>query len=93
MKNEKSVPLTKEERDAQIKKEVKATAILFIICAVWHVGFGYLLTGTGLRIAGLPLWWLISVPGVFVVAVVGVVYLLRNVFVNFDLGGEEGENE
>lgn len=80
---------TEEEKNLQVRKEAKATLILFVICAVWHIVFAYGLSWTGIRVMGLPLWWLLAVPGVFVVAVIGVVYLLKNVFVNFDLGKEE----
>ena len=81
--------MTREDKDIQIRKEARATVVLFVICFVWHVGFGYLLSGSGITVAGLPLWWILSTPGVFVVAVVGVVYLLRKVFVNFSLDDEE----
>ena len=81
--------MTREEKDIQIRKEARATVILFVICFLWHVGFGYLLSGSGITVAGLPLWWILSTPGVFVVAVVGVVYLLKKVFVNFSLDDEE----
>ncbi len=80
---------TEEEKNAQIRKEARATMLLFVICAAWHILFAYGLSWTGIRVAGLPLWWILSVPGVFVVAVIGVVYLLTKVFVNFDLGEEE----
>lgn len=84
--------LSREEKDIQIRKEAKATIILFAICFVWNVAFAYGLSGSGIRLMGLPLWWLISTPGVFIIAVVGVIYLIRNVFVNFDLDdSEEGE--
>ena len=81
--------MTRKEKDNQIRKEARATVVLFVICFVWHVGFGYLLSGSGITVAGLPLWWILSTPGVFVVAVVGVVYLLKKVFVNFSLDDEE----
>jgi uncharacterized membrane protein YhdT len=81
--------MTREEKNIQIRKEARATVVLFVICFVWHVGFGYLLSGSGITVAGLPLWWILSTPGVFVVAVVGVVYLLKKVFVNFSLDDEE----
>ncbi|MBQ6314140.1 MAG: YhdT family protein [Mogibacterium sp.] len=84
----KNVKLTREQKDAQIRKEAKATFILFAICFVWNVVTAYGLSGTGIRIGGLPLWWLLSTPGMFVIAVVGVVYLLKKVFVNFDLNDE-----
>ena len=83
--------MTREEKDIQIRKEAKATIILFVICFLWHVGFGYLLSGSGITVFGLPLWWILSTPGVFVVAVVGVIYLLKKVFVNFSLEDEEEE--
>ena len=85
-------PLTREEKNRQIKKEATATFILFIICFVWHVGFGYGLSGKDLYLFGMPLWWVLSTPGVFVVAVAGVAILLKKVFVNFDLHTEEGDD-
>ena len=86
-------PVTKEEKNKQIKKEAFATVILFIICFIWHVGFGYGLSGVPIYIFNLPLWWIISTPGVFVVGVVGVIILLKKVYVNFDLNSEEDSND
>ena len=86
-------PVTKEEKNKQIKKEAFATVILFIICFIWHVGFGYVLSGVPIYIFNLPLWWIISTPGVFVVGVVGVIILLKKVFVNFDLNSEEDSSD
>lgn len=86
-------PVTKEEKNKQIKKEAFATVILFIICFICHVGFGYGLSGVPIYIFNLPLWWIISTPGVFVVGVVGVIILLKKVFVNFDLNSEEDSND
>ena len=82
-------PMTREEKNRQIKKEAKATCILFLICFAWHVGFGYGLSGCGITCMNLPLWWILSTPGVFVIAVVGVIILLKKVFVNFDLEEEK----
>lgn len=81
--------MNREQKDKQIRREAKATLILFVICFVWNVGFAYGLSGTGVRLFGLPLWWLISTPGMFVIAVIGVVFLLKIVFVNFDLEDDE----
>ena len=85
----KKVKMTREQKDKQIRKEALATLILFFICFVWNVGFAYGLSGTGARLFGLPVWWLISTPGMFIIAVIGVVYLLKKVFVNFDLEDTE----
>ena len=81
--------MSREQKDAQVRREARATLILFAICFLWNVLIAYALSGSGIRIGGLPLWWLVSVPGMFVVAVVGVVYLLKKVFVNFNLEDEE----
>ena len=81
--------MTREQKDKQIRKEAFATLILFLICFIWNVGFAYGLSGSGARMFGLPVWWLISTPGMFVVAVIGVVFLLKKVFVNFDLEDDE----
>lgn len=85
--------MTQEEKNRQIRREAKATTALFALCFLWHVGFGYGLSGSAVRIFNLPLWWIVSTPGVFVVAVVGVVVLLKKVFVNFDLDSEEAGND
>ena len=84
--------MTKEEKNRQIKKEARATAVLFLICFFWHVGTGYLFTGSGIKVLGLPLWGVLSTPGVFVIAVIGVIFLLKKVFVNFSLDDEDEEN-
>ena len=83
--------MNREQKEKQIRREAKATLILFMICFLWNVGFAYGLSGTGVRLFGLPLWWLISTPGMFLIAVIGVFILLKKVFVNFDLeDNEEG---
>ena len=81
--------MTPEQKEKQIRKEERATLLLFLICFLWNVGFAYGLSGTGARLFGLPVWWLVSTPGMFVIAVIGVVILLKKVFVNFDLEDTE----
>lgn len=81
--------LTPEQKEKQIRREARATLLLFLICFLWNVGFAYGLSGTGARLFGLPVWWLVSTPGMFVIAVIGVVLLLKKVFVNFDLEDTE----
>lgn len=81
-------PMTEEQKNKQIKKEAFYTILLFIICFVWHIGFGYGLNGSGIYLMGLPLWWIVSTPGVFVVAIIGVTLLLNRVYVNFSLEAE-----
>lgn len=80
--------LNDNEIHEQLIKEIKATFILIAIVAVWHVGFAFLLDGIDVMILGMPLWFLVSTIGAFVISVVGVVILLKKVFVNFELGEE-----
>ena len=86
---ERSLKMTREEKERQIRKEAHATSVLFLICFLWHAGSGYLLSGSGIKVFGLPLWWVLSTPGVFVIAVIGVVILLKKVFVNFSLEDDD----
>ena len=83
--------LNREEKDRQIRKEARATLILFFICFLWNVGFAYGLSGTGIRILGLPLWWIISTPGMFLIAIIGVFFILKKVFVDFDFDDDQTE--
>lgn len=80
--------MTNEQKHKQILKEVKATFILIIIVAAWHIGFGFLLEDIDMLVLGMPLWFFVSTIGAFVVSVVGVIILLAKVFKDFDLGGE-----
>ena len=85
--------MKRQEKEKQIRKEAAATLILFAVCFVWNVGFAYGLSGTGIRVFGLPLWWLISTPGMFIIALAGVAVLLRTVFRDFDLDDEGGGSD
>lgn len=80
--------MTEQEKHQQILKEVKATLILFAIVAIWHIGFGFGLNGIDIIVLGMPLWFFVSTIGAFFIAVVGVMFLLKFVFVEFDLGTE-----
>ena len=83
--------MSDQEKHRQIMREIKATLILFLIVAVWHVGFGFGLNGIDIMVLGMPLWFFVSTIGAFVIAVVGVALLLKFVFKDFDLGDEATE--
>lgn len=85
--------MTDEQKHQQIVKEMKATLILFIIVAVWHVATAFALNGIDFLIFGMPLWFFVSTVGAFAISVIGVAVLLKVVFVNFDLGEEVSEEE
>ena len=83
--------MTEEQKHQQIVKEMKATLILFIIVAIWHVGTAFALNGIDFLIVGMPLWFFVSTIGAFAISVIGVVILLKKVFMDFDLGEEVSE--
>lgn len=80
--------LTDEEKHTQMLKEIKWTFLLILLVAAWHIGFAFALDGIDVMVLGMPLWFFVSTIGAFVISVVGVVLLLKFVFVNFDLGEE-----
>lgn len=83
--------LNDNEIHEQLMKEIKATFILIAIVAVWHVGFAFLLDGIDMMIFGMPLWFFVSTIGAFIISVAGVVFLLKKIFLNFELGEEVQE--
>lgn len=85
--------LTKEEQHKQCMKEIRATLIIAVICCIWHVGSAFLLNGTGLYFIGMPAWFSVSTLGTIVLALAGVAFLLKKVFINFEYDAEEDTNE
>lgn len=83
--------MTEHQKHIQILKEIKWTLILFAIVAIWHIGFAFGLNGINIVILGMPLWFFVSTIGAFVIAVVGVMALLKWVYKDFDLGTETTE--
>lgn len=81
--------LTKQEKHDQCIREIKATLIVVCICAVWHIGTAFLLNGTGLYFLGMPAWFSVSTFGTVVLALGGVWFLIKKVFVNFEYDEEE----
>ena len=64
-------------------KEIKATLLVVFICFLWHVLTAFLLNGTGWTVFHMPAWFVVSVLGTVVLAVIGVFWLLKFVFVDF----------
>ena len=81
----------KTGKQNQIRKEAFWTFMLFFGCFLWHSGFGFLLNPVPVRFLGLPLWWWISTPGMFLFALLGLWLLLRFVFCDFDLDEKQEE--
>lgn len=83
------IKLTKEEKHKQCLKEIKATLFVVCICFLWHVVTAFLLNPTGWVLFHMPAWFVVSVFGTVILAVIGVFCLLRFVFVDFSYDEEE----
>lgn len=81
--------LTKQQKHEQCMREIKSTLIVVALCCVWHILTAFLLNGTGLYFLGMPAWISVSVFGTIVLAIIGVVFLLKRVFIDFDYDDEE----
>ncbi|MDO4977154.1 MAG: YhdT family protein [Eubacteriales bacterium] len=81
--------LSREEKHAQCMREIRGTLIVTIICCIWHVATAFLLNGTGLYFLGMPAWFSVSVLGTIILALVGVFFLLKFVFIDFEYDDEE----
>lgn len=85
--------LSKQEKHDQCIREIKATLIVALICAIWHIGTAFILNGTGLYFLGMPAWFSVSVFGTILIALIGVGILLKNVFIDFEYDDEDEESE
>ena len=85
--------LSKEEKHRQCLKEIKATLVVVAICFVWHVLTAFLLNSTGWTIFHMPAWFVVSVFGTVIIAIIGVFVLLKFVFADFSYDEEEFDNE
>ena len=85
--------LTKDEKHQQCVREIKSTLLVCLICCAWHILTAFLLNGTGLYFLGMPAWFSVSTFGTIVIAIIGVIFLTRNVFLDFDYGDEEEERQ
>ena len=85
--------LIKEEKHKQCLKEIKATMLVVVVCFLWHVLTAFLLNSKGGTLFHMPLWFVVSVFGTIILAIIGVFWLLKFVFVDFSYDEEECEDE
>ncbi len=85
--------LTKQEKHEQCIREIRGTLIVVAICCIWHIASAFLLNGTGLYFLGMPAWFSVSTSGTIVLSLLGVWYLLKYVFIDFEYDDEEREEE
>ena len=85
--------LTKQEKHEQRIREIRGTLVVVAICCVWHISSAFLLNGTGLYFLGMPAWFSVSTLGTIVLSLLGVWYLLKKVFIDFEYEDEEEGGE
>ena len=83
--------MTKQEKHQQCMREIKGTLVVTLICCLWHIITAFALNGKVLYFLGMPAWFSVSVFGTIIIALVGVRYLLKHVFVDFEYDDEEGQ--
>lgn len=83
--------MTREEKHAQCVKEIRATLLVVLVCCAWHVITAFALNGSGLYFLGMPAWFSVSVFGSILIALIGVRWLIRRVFVDFAYDDEEDD--
>ena len=84
--------LSNQEKHEQCMKEIKWTVIVFALGALWQIIFGFALNGKGTFLLGMPTWFTVSVGGNIIISIVGVILLVKKVFVDFEYD-EEYEEE
>lgn len=87
------VKLTKDEKNKQCMREIKATLLVVAVCLVWHVSTAFLLNSTGWTLFHMPAWFAVSVFGTVIIAVIGVFLLLKFVFIDFSYDEEDDKDE
>lgn len=85
---------TDKGRTAQaVHKRDQSDAACGIYMFLWHVLTAFLLNDTGWTVFHMPAWFVVSVLGTVVLAVIGVFWLLKFVFVDFQYEEDESEGE
>ena len=83
--------LNREELGKELRKEAQATWILTIVCALVHIVPAFLLNGNGAQLFNMPQWFVVSVFGSGIVAIIGIIILTKKVFADFDYDEEAAE--
>ena len=83
--------LNREELGKELRKEAQGTWILTIICALVHIVPAFMLNGNGQQMFNMPQWFVVSVFGSGIVAIIGIIILTKKVFADFDYDEEAAE--
>ena len=88
--------LTRQEKHEQCMREIRGTLIVVLICCAWHIPIVFFLNGTSSSSSYSKLintWFSASTFGTIILSLIGVWYLLKHVFINFEYDDEEEGEE
>lgn len=83
--------LTREEMHKQCVREIRGTLVVAILTCLWECIWAFALNGNGKTMLGMPQWFTVSVFGSIVVCLLGVWYLMKKVFIDFEYEEEVDE--
>ncbi len=73
-------------------RELKWTLMLVGLCACWHLASAFFLNGKNWTFLGMPAWFSCSVLGSILIVHLGLWFLLKHVFIDFDYDEESSED-
>ncbi len=85
--------LTYQEKFIRTDKEARATFILSLVIFVFFFVSIFIFMDENIYILGMPLWFVLSCLGGYLISVVGVVLLVRFFMQDFSLDDEEHSHE
>ena len=85
--------LTRQEKHEQCIREIRGTLVVVAICCVWHISSVFFLFGFVFFFLGMLAWFSVSTLGTIVLSLLGVWYLLKKVFIDFEYEDEEEGGE
>ncbi len=85
--------MTYAEKHKQINKEAKITFFVFLFTFFWWVVTGWGLSDVKIYFFRLPLWWWLSCIGLYIISCGACIWLVKYVFVDFDLGEDDDKIE
>jgi uncharacterized membrane protein YhdT len=85
--------LSYSEKFAAMDREALATVILAVVITVFFWAAIFLLKDSSVFVASMPLWFVVSCIGGYLLSVAGVIFLVRHFMTDFSLGEEHDEKE
>lgn len=76
------------EKFVAMDREALATTILAVIITIFFWGAVFLLKNSSVFVASMPLWFVVSCIGGYLLSVAGVIILTRYFMTDFSLGEE-----